>query len=83
MTELPKHEEGKTMQAQEAQTVLIKMNPTRPTLRHTMIKKPSFKDKERIFYFILFYFRILRKNLKSSKGETDSNTQESFDKVNS
>ena len=83
MTELPKHEEGKTMQAQEAQTVLIKMNPTRPTLRHTMIKKPSFKDKERIFYFILFFFRILRKNLKSSKGETDSNTQESFDKVNS
>ena len=41
-------ERGKAMQVQEAQRVPIKMNPKRPTRRHTIIKMASFKDKERI-----------------------------------
>ena len=36
------------MQLQGAQRVPNKMNPVRPTSRHTMIKMPKVKDKERI-----------------------------------
>ena len=36
------------MQVEEAQRVPNKMNPERPIPRHTIIKMPSFKDKERI-----------------------------------
>ena len=36
------------IQAQEAQRVLNKMNPKRPTLRHIILKMPKVKDKERI-----------------------------------
>ena len=36
------------IQAEEAQRVPNKMNPKRPTLRHTIIKMPNVKDKERI-----------------------------------
>ena len=38
-------ERGKSMQVQEAQRVLIKMNPKKPTPRHIIIKMPHFKDK--------------------------------------
>ena len=41
-------ERGKATQVQEAQRVLIKMNPKRPTPRHLIIKIPNFEDKERI-----------------------------------
>ena len=40
--------EGKTTQVQKARRVPIEMNPRRPTVRHIIIKMPSFKDKERI-----------------------------------
>ena len=36
------------MQVQEAQRVPNKLDPTRPTPRHTIIKMPKVKDKERI-----------------------------------
>ena len=36
------------IQVQEAQRVRNKMNPKRPTPRHTIIKMPKVKDKERI-----------------------------------
>ena len=36
------------IQVQEAQRVPNKMNPTRPTPRHIIIKMPKVKDKERI-----------------------------------
>ena len=36
------------MQVQEAQKVLIKMNPRKPTMRHIITKMTNFKDKERI-----------------------------------
>ena len=36
------------IQGQDMQTVPNKMNPKRPTLRHTIIKMPNVKDKERI-----------------------------------
>ena len=36
------------MKVQETQRVPIKMNPHRSTPRHTVIKMPSIKDKERI-----------------------------------
>ena len=36
------------MQVQEAQRVLNKMDAKRPTPRHTIIKMPKVKDKERI-----------------------------------
>ena len=36
------------MQVQEAQRVLNKMDAKRSTLRHTIIKMPKIKDKERI-----------------------------------
>ena len=36
------------MQAQEAQIVPNKMDAKRPTPRHTVIKMPKVKDKERI-----------------------------------
>ena len=38
----------KATQVQEAQKVLIKMNPKRPTPRHFIIKMAKFKDKERV-----------------------------------
>ena len=44
----PSLERGKTTQGQETQRVAIKMNPKRLTLRHSIIKMPSFKDTERI-----------------------------------
>ena len=37
------------MQVYEAPRVPIKRNPQRPTPRHTIMKMPSFKNKERIF----------------------------------
>ena len=36
------------MQVQEAQTVPNKMNPKRPVPRHSIIKMPKVKDKERL-----------------------------------
>ena len=39
-------ERGKALQVQEAQRVLVKMNPKRPTLRPIIIKMSRFKDKE-------------------------------------
>ena len=36
------------MQVQEAQRVPNKIDAKRPTLRHIIIKKPKFKDKEKI-----------------------------------
>ena len=36
------------IQFQEAQRVLIKRNPKRPTPRHIITKMAKFKDKERI-----------------------------------
>ena len=36
------------IQAQEAQTVLNKLDPKRTTTRHIIIKMPKVKDKERI-----------------------------------
>ena len=36
------------LQVQEAQRVLNKMNPKRPTLKHILIKISRIKDKERI-----------------------------------
>ena len=36
------------IQVQEAQKVLNKMNPKRPTLRHIIIKMPNVKNKERL-----------------------------------
>ena len=36
------------LQVQEAQRVLIKLEPKRSTPRHIIIKMPKFKDKERI-----------------------------------
>ena len=56
----------KVTQVQEAQRVPIKMNPKRPTPRHTIIKMAKFKDKE---------------NLKGSKGEMGSSIQGSHDKT--
>ena len=38
----------KVMQVQDAQRVLIKMNPKRPTPRYIIIKMAKFEDKERI-----------------------------------
>ena len=38
----------KDMQVQKAQRVLNNMDATRPTIRHTIIKMPKVKDKERI-----------------------------------
>ena len=38
----------KVTQVQEAQKVLIKMNPKRPTARHIIIKMAKLKDKEKI-----------------------------------
>ena len=35
------------LQAEEAQRVLNKMDPKRATPRHTIIKMPMVKDKER------------------------------------
>ena len=55
----------KVTQIQEAQRVLIKMNPKRPTPRH-IIKMAKFKGKE---------------NIKGSKGETASDIQGSPDKA--
>ena len=37
------------MQVQEAQRVLNKMDAKRTTPRHTIIKMPKVKDKEKIF----------------------------------
>ena len=37
------------MQVQEAQRVLNKMDTKRTTPRHTIIKMPKVKDKEKIF----------------------------------
>ena len=49
MTEsFPNLEREKALQVQEAQRVLIKMNPKRTTPRHIIIKMPNFKDKDRI-----------------------------------
>ena len=48
------------IQVQESRRVPIKMNPKRPTPRHSIIKMAKCKDKE---------------NLKGSKGETASNIQ--------
>ena len=49
MTEnFPNLETEKAMQVQEAQRIPNKLNPKRPTLRHIIIKTPSFKHKERI-----------------------------------
>ena len=36
------------LQVQEAQRVLIKLEPKRSTPRHIIIKMPKFKDKERV-----------------------------------
>ena len=36
------------MQVQEAQRVPIMMDTKRPTPRHTIIKRPKVKDKERL-----------------------------------
>nr|KAF6441223.1 hypothetical protein HJG63_012366 [Rousettus aegyptiacus] len=36
------------IEAQEVQRVPNKMNPKRPTPRHSIIKMPKFQDKERI-----------------------------------
>ena len=48
MTEnFPNLERRKYTQVQEAQGVPIKMNPKRITPRHSVIKMPRFKDKER------------------------------------
>ena len=38
----------KATQIQEAEKVLIKRSPKRPTPRHGIIKKAKFQDKERI-----------------------------------
>ena len=49
MTEnFPNLERGKATQVQKAQRDPLKMNPKCPTPRHTIIKIPNFKDKERI-----------------------------------
>ena len=49
MTEsFPNLEREEALQVQEAQRVLIKMNPKRTTPRHIIIKMPNFKDKDRI-----------------------------------
>ena len=49
MTEnFPNLEMGKATQVQEVQRVPIKMNPKRPTPRHTVTKVTNLKDKERI-----------------------------------
>ena len=39
---------GIDMQVQEAQRVPITMDAKRPTPRHIIIKRPKFKDKERL-----------------------------------
>ena len=36
------------IQVQEVQRVPNKINLKRPTLRHTIIKRPKFKNKERL-----------------------------------
>ena len=41
-------EKKRGTQVQEAQKVLNKMNPKRPTPRHIIIKMPKVKDTERI-----------------------------------
>ena len=49
MTEnFPNLEREKVMQDQIVQKVPIKMNPKRPTPRHSILKMAKFKDKERI-----------------------------------
>ena len=49
MTEnFPNLVKEKVTQVQEAQRVLIKLNPKMPTRRHIIIKMAKFKDKERI-----------------------------------
>ena len=61
MTEcIPNSVREKVIQVQEAHRVPIKMNPKRPTPRHSIIKMAKCKDKE---------------NLKGSKGETASKIQ--------
>ena len=44
----PNLEREEALQVQEAQRVLIKMNPKRTTPRHIIIKMLNFRDKERI-----------------------------------
>ena len=61
-----KLERRKDMEIQEVQGVPIKMNPKRPTPRHSLIKMAKCKDKE---------------NLKGSKGETASSKQGSSNKA--
>ena len=69
MTEnFPNFQKGKAIQVQEAQRVQIKMNTKRITPRHIIIKMPILK---------------IRENLKSSKGEIDSNMQGSSYKASS
>ena len=49
MTEnFPNMVKGTVTQAQEAQIVPIKINPKKPTPRHTIFKMSKIKDKERI-----------------------------------
>ena len=48
MENFPNLMREKVTQMWEAQRVLIKMNPKRPTPRHLIIKIPNFEDKERI-----------------------------------
>ena len=50
MTEnLPNLIKEKVAEIQNSQTVPIKVDQKKPTLRHIIIKKAKFKDKERIF----------------------------------
>ena len=44
----PNLEKEIDIQAQEVHKVPMKMNPSRPTPRHIIIKMPKVKDKERI-----------------------------------
>ena len=58
----------KVTQIQESQTVPIKRNPKRPTVRQIIIKMKKIPRQ--------------REDLKGSKAETRSNIQGSPDKVN-
>ena len=53
----------KVTQVQEAQTVLIKMNPKRPTPRHIIIKMPKVNDKERTFNLAREKLRVTYKGV--------------------
>ena len=48
MENFPNLMREKDTPVQEAQRVLIKRNPKRPTARHIIIKMAKFQDKERI-----------------------------------